>query len=244
MNSSPLRTGRLARWPRLQKTAGWIRRLYNPSLRQIHKIHQQNPDDLLQPYADTGLDRHPALFDFARKALSDLHDPLILSFGCSTGEEPVTLSRYLPGAHIDGIDINPRSVARAQALVGKAGAQRVTITHAANPPALPGVYDAVFCLSVLRHGYLEAARPLDCGSILPFARFAETVAKLDYALRPGGLMFIWGSNFRFEDSAVSVRYQPVVVPAALPHAGVVYGADNQRLDQDGNSQFVFRKLHD
>lgn len=236
-----LRIGRLARWPRLQRLVALLRGLFDPSLRQIHRLRAERASELLQPFAYTRLDRHPALFAYAREQLCAHYQPRILSFGCSTGEEPLSLSRYLPNALIDAVDINPRSISAARALIGRHGAANIDIELAATPPDHPEYYDAVFCLSVLRHGELDAARPLNCNGVLPFARFAEAVGMLDRVLRPGGLLFIWGSNFRFDDLPLAALYDAVLLQGSRPHPGAIYGPDDLLLPQNGNSQFVYRK---
>ena len=80
----------------------------------MHRLRLQRVDELLQPWPVTAPDRHPALFALAAERLAGTAEPRILSFGCSTGEEPITLARYLPQARIDGLDINPRNVAEAR----------------------------------------------------------------------------------------------------------------------------------
>lgn len=48
----------------------------------------------------TKIDRYPTLFEMAKQAFENVEHPKILSFGCSTGEEVATLSKYLPHASI------------------------------------------------------------------------------------------------------------------------------------------------
>ena len=55
----------------------------------------------------TALNRYPEIFACAANAAPDTRR--ILSFGCSTGEECVTLASYFPAAQIVGTDINPRT---------------------------------------------------------------------------------------------------------------------------------------
>ncbi len=234
------RVGRLSRWPRLQRFARIVRRIASPSLRMVHRLQQQSAE-LLQPFPDTMPDRHPALFAHAQEVLADLAAPRLLSFGCSTGEEPLTLARYLPAAQIDAVEINPRSIAIARRKAEQARCPAIAFHQSGLPPK-DKTYDAVFCLSVLRHGELDAARPDFCTEILPFHRFDETLQLFDQILRIGGHLYVWGSNFRFADSTIAPRYCAIALDTAPPHPGTVYGPDDRLIDTKGNSVFVFRKV--
>lgn len=213
-----------------------------PEARAIHRLQRHQAEPLLQPYPTTGLDRHPALFAFAQQRLAGENDVRILSFGCSTGEEPISLARYLPDAVIDAIDINPRSIAIARRQATQSGCRAVTFTVAGQPPAVEGYYDAVFCLSVLRHGQLDTERPQSCAKILAFAKYEAAIAALDRTIRSGGLLFIWGSNFHFADSIVASRYRPLYVTGTRPHFGAFYGPDDILIEQSKAECFVFEKL--
>lgn len=237
----PAQVGRLWRWPRLQALHALIRRNLIPSERTLHRLRTERAEELLQPWPVTAPDRHPALFALTRDRLGGLAEPRLLSFGCSTGEEPLTLAGYLPQARIDGLDINPRNVAEARRKVAQAGLTRISIAEAGSPPEGAALYDGVFCLSVLRHGELDAYRPETCSAVLPFRRFAQTVTALDRVLKPGGYLFLWGSNFRFADTAEAARYDVVPVPDMPPQTGVFYGADDRILPIRATRDFVFRK---
>lgn len=237
------RGGRLANWPRLQRLAAWVRRIGNPTLRAVHRLRREEAGRLLQPFPDTSLDRHPALFAFARDRLAGIAEPRLLSFGCSTGEEPISLAHYIPSALIDAVEINPRSLAIARTKVQAASLSQINLIHDAEPPS-GHRYDAIFCLSVLRHGELDAKVPQSCSGILPFSRFAATIGALDRVLKPGGWLFVWGSNFRFEQTSLASNYEPVAVAGAKTHVGAVYGPDDQLIDCNGNSLFAFRKIQE
>lgn len=236
------RKGRLARWPLLHAFAALLRRTFVPSLRATYRLQKEAAGQLLQPFPDTSHDRHPALFAFARDRLRNVPAPAILCFGCSTGEEAFTLAEYIPNAQIDAVDINPRSIRIARRSAGRRGAGKITFTLAGSPPAGPQRYDAIFCLSVLRHGDLARLVPQNCAAILPFRRFAETIEALDASLLPGGILYLWGSNFRFEDTAQAGRYEAVAVPDMVPHVGPFYGPDDRLIEGGANVQFAFRKL--
>jgi SAM-dependent methyltransferase len=229
------------RWPWLLAIWRFLKRATDPMLRAIHQLETQRPDVLLQPYPDTELDRHPALFALVRDALIGISEPRLLSFGCSTGDEPITLARYLPNARIDAIDINAYSLSIARTKADRAGIGTITFTLADRPPHLREAYDAIFCLSVLRHGRLDAERPEYCSAILPFSRFDAIVTKLDYCLKSGGLLIVWGSHFDFSAARVSAGFTAQIVPHVEPHSGPVYGPDDRLIVSAGQHGYVFRK---
>jgi trans-aconitate methyltransferase len=59
----------------------------------------------------TALDRYPEVFAAAAAAAPDARR--ILSFGCSSGEECVTLAEYFPKSEIIGAEINVLSLVKA-----------------------------------------------------------------------------------------------------------------------------------
>jgi 2-polyprenyl-3-methyl-5-hydroxy-6-metoxy-1,4-benzoquinol methylase len=220
----------------------WLRRLFDPHMRAVAAARRRFPGELLQPAGTTSEDRHPALFAELRRLLAEQTEPRLLSFGCSTGEEAFTLAHYLPRARIDGVDLNARAIATAQARAARAGTERITFAQAGTPDAADICYDAILCLSVLRHGDLDLLRPESCAAILPFTQVDSLLQRLDAVLKPGGLLAIWGSNFRFAEMAIAPRYTPLEVPGMRPEGAVIYGAVNQRLEIGRNDRFLFRKL--
>lgn len=196
---------------------------------------------LLQPATVTSEDRHPELFNRVAALLVGVESPAILSFGCSTGEEVFTLAQRFPTARIRGLDINPACIRAARRTLAAHPEPRLSFARAdsaqGEPPAS---YDAIFALSVLRHGRLDAEQPDDCSTILPFARFAAAVAALDACLKPGGVLTIWGSHFRFADLPLAARYD-VIFSRAAPSNLPVYGSDNRRLAEPGIEQIILSK---
>ncbi|MEO9131230.1 MAG: class I SAM-dependent methyltransferase [Sphingomonas sp.] len=170
--------------------------------------------------------------------------PRILSFGCATGQEAFTLARYLPQAEIDALDINPACIVRArQTARRRPEAAAITFACASAPdPAKEAFYDAILCLSVLRHSRLEAEVPDVCDDIMRFERFIAATVELDRALRPGGLLVLWGCHFRFADTALASRYLVRRVPGVRPQVPPFYGSDGRRLNIPFYQDFVFKKL--
>lgn len=202
----------------------WARRMTDPELRTIGRLIRTRRGQLFQPYPDTLEDRYPALFDALAERLADLPSPRILSFGCSSGEEVRALRRRLPQARITGVDINPRTLAKARR------ADSNPLSHYCSTANPADRYDAILALAVFRHGALEADRPENCSAILPFAQVEQGIAALDACLVPGGWLTIHNSHFRFKDTSASVHFDPV--PIDLPDVWpteVLYGTDNIRI---------------
>src|SRR4051812_759619 len=70
----------------------------------------------------------------------------ILSFGCSTGEELVSLAALFPGARLFGCDIDWHNLSAARALLGRAA----TIFESRDDEIVRhGPFDVIVCNSVL-----------------------------------------------------------------------------------------------
>ena len=138
----------------------------------------------------TWLNRYPEIFAAAAAAAPDARR--ILSFGCSTGEECVSLADYFPEAQIIGADINPLSLLEAR----KRRSDRIRFVYASDRILSGyGGFDAVFCMAVLR----SSRRKLLVGEY-PFDRFAERTRFLESLVKPGGLLVIHNTSYRFGDT--------------------------------------------
>ncbi|MGH6824212.1 class I SAM-dependent methyltransferase [Methyloceanibacter sp.] len=174
-----------------------------------------------QGSSKTGFDRYPEIFSGAAAALPEARR--ILSFGCSTGEECVTLHKYFPQAEIVGADINPLNVWRAR----RHASDKVRFVYARDRAlSSRGLFDVIFCLTVLRDSRLD-----DDSSIresYPFERFDERVRFLHSLLRSAGLLVFYGNMYRFRDSSVAHDYE--VIP--LKHTPV---GENITFARDGSN---------
>lgn len=163
------------------------------------KIHQTTPT--------TGMDRYPAIFSACRDYFADRPDLKILSFGCSTGEEVLTLRKYFPQAHITGAEVNRRSLAACRRLPVD---ERVRFVFS-SPKQISenGPYDAIFCMAVFqRTPQLVTAKGMESlQKIYPFERFERQITELDGFLNPQGLLVIHYSQYSLEDTAVSFQYK-------------------------------------
>ncbi len=182
-----------------------------------------------QPYYHTLPDRYPWLFGFAAGRIGSRPDLRILSFGCSRGDEVFSLRRYFPAAAIKGIDINPRNIARCRARARAERHANVAFELAATTQREPtGSYDAIFCLAVLCNGDLTTSGAQRCDPVLHFERFERMVVDFARCLKPGGLLVLHTTNFRFCDTAVAPDF--AVVHEADPRhlaLDVLFDRDNQ-----------------
>ncbi len=216
----------------------------SPCYRSEWLLKRDSPDNLFQPFGFTSFDRYPRIFAFVSEQLSDIATPRLLSYGCSTGEEVFTLGRYFPYGEIVGIDINPRSIAVCRNKLSRSGETRTRFELAGSPDAEPNCfYDAVFCLSLLRHGELGASSPEYCSHLIRFADFEEIVTGFSRCLKPGGYLVIRGSNFRFSDTAVSSEFDVVFsAEDKAPRKDTpVYDSDNRYLADTVYNDVIFRK---
>jgi len=189
----------------------------------------------------TSWDRYPQLFDEVVKAYSETKSvEKILSFGCSTGEECFSLKKYFPQAAIIGVDINRKNLRKA---IRKNTYNDVNFLHSNfENIRTHGSYDLIFCLSVLCR-WEDTKYVSNCEKLYPFGKFESTVDSLASSLNPNGLLVIYNSNFRFEDTATFSKHGFVIVPSPSVHdSGFVYKFDrsNNRIDER-HRHCIYRK---
>ncbi len=219
--------------------------LSDANFRSVMLLRWRKPTNLFQPFAETADDRYPEIFRFVRQQIGDGPACRILSFGCATGEEVLTLRQYFPLATVKGIDINKRNIAAAQRKVREHGLTGIELETAGAADREPeSSYDAIFAMAVFRHGGLgPSGRAGRCDHLIRFVDFEATVNGLAKALRPGGLLFIAHSNFRFGDTLASKFFD--VVYRARQHGAdpgtPIFDRNNRHLPESDHSDIGFRK---
>ena len=176
----------------------------------------------------TGLDRYPEIFTATAAVAPDARS--VLSFGCSTGEECVTLARYFPKAQIVGADINLLNLLLAM----KHRSDRIRFVFASDR-TLSGLggFEVLFCMSVLRNPKSKRR-----AGLYPFERFEERALFLESLVLPGGILVIHNAMYRFGDTAHKSSYQKI--PVVARHDKDVFLRDG--VTQAEPDHCLFRKL--
>ena len=140
---------------------------------------------------NTWYDRYPDIFQWCSEYFRG-RSIRILSFGCSTGEEVITLrDMYFTDSKIHGVDIDQRVMTDWHRLIN----ENVEFSG-----EISGVYDLVFCLSVL-------CRAGDNWDNKYFVDFDRQLVYIDDHIKVGGLLSVYNSAFRLSDSSIYGHYE-------------------------------------
>jgi len=201
-----------------------------------------SPRALHQTTVLTWMDRYPGIFAACRDHLGDRPGLRILSFGCSTGEEVLTLRRYFPSATIVGAEINTRSLERCRRL---AVDDRIAFV-ASDPETVRrhGPYDAVFCMAVLQRTphAVEARGTTDLRRLYPFEKFDRQISELDAALKGGGLLVIHHSQYLLTDASAGGHYVALDAPGQEVDFTPSFDRASRRMDRPPTIGSVFVKM--
>jgi len=170
-------------------------------------LHSYLRPDVHQTTGLTSLDRYPETFAKVRLLLPANDTLRLLSFGCSTGEEVATLRRYFPEAALVGAEANRTRLRRCRQLGLD---DRVHfIESRARAIEQHGPYDAIFAMAVLQKLPLlvHDRGVTDISRFYPFAKFDAQLSSFDRWLKPGGLIIIQNTQYRFCDSSIAAGYE-------------------------------------
>ncbi len=198
-----------------------------------------------QAYSYTLPDRYPWLFEFARRHIPDSTAIRLLSFGCSRGDEVFSLRKYFTKATIKGIDVDPRNIAVCKARLAFSRSRSIGFGVAATTNGeMSEIYDAIFCLAVLCLGDLTVSGAQRSDPYLYFEDFDRVVSDFGRCLKPGGLLFLHVTNFRFCDSSVAGQFDVLLeADAAEMSPDLLFDRENELLKGERYYPVVFRKRH-
>jgi hypothetical protein len=195
-------------------------------------------EDLHQSTVQTKMNRYPKIFSVCRGYFNGRADLRILSYGCATGEEVLSLRGAFPSAFIVGAEINRHSlkVARKHRVD-----ERIAFLES-DPAAIArlGPFDAIFCMAVLQRTPMrvKAAEIKDLTQIYPFEKFDAKITELDSWLKKDGLFVVHHSQYIFTDAAAGSKYSLLETARGIFNAGPKFDRRNVRCDRPTNSVFV------
>jgi hypothetical protein len=179
---------------------------FNPDFRSGFMMRILHGGDIHQTTPTTGLNRYPDVFSECMRYFGARRNLRILSFGCSTGEEVVTLREYFPDAEIVGAEINKRSLKKCRAL--KVDDKIAFVHSSADRLKKLGTFDAVFCMAVFQRTpqYISEAGIRDLSKIYPFAKFENQIDFLSDMVKPNGLIIVHFTQYNFEDTRAALKF--------------------------------------
>lgn len=155
----------------------------------------------------TFLGRHWTEHCVLRRYFDSDRDLSILSFGCSTGEELLSMKALFPGARLFGCDVDWYNLMKARALLGS---DALIFQSSDATIQMHGPFDIILCNSVLlasSTGLKAAPKGISPGL------WGDVVSLLDSALKPGGVLQIINSNIPFRFHPIHAQYR--ALPSAL-----------------------------
>lgn len=192
----------------------------------------------------TELDRYPRIFRRVREHFLSLPDQgqlNILSFGCSSGEEVETLSRfYFPNARILGLDVNEQVLNQARERGLDPTLVRFELSSKA-ALAENGPFDIIFAMSVFCL-WPDTQGKANITDLYTFDKFVEGVSLLHSHLEIGGLLVVVNANYRFKDLPFAGQYSSLDVN--IPASGFVeqFDRDGNRIHEPIPPDCIFRRL--
>ena len=180
----------------------------------------------------TANNRYPEIFSEVKR----LHPKAkrILSFGCSTGEEILSLKNYFPDSYIEGVEINKMCIGTCII-----NGLNVILYDDFKTDRLR--YDIIFAMSVLCR-YDDTMKDEDATKHYSFNQFDHEIERFVSKLNLGGLLIVYNSNYMVTDSTAYFYKELESMP--FDHeSGFVpkYHKDREPL-QSMYSETIFRKI--
>jgi trans-aconitate methyltransferase len=199
---------------------------------------------VLQRRTNTAPNRYPGIFRTVRSHVAANHGVnlgegklRILSFGCSTGIEVLSIRAYFPDATIFGCDRDPEALHQALRNT-RDDACRLFLS---TPEAITanGPYDLIFAMSVFcQYPYSKSVSNLE--SLYPFSLYQKLASNLTDNLREGGLFCIMNSNYLFSALPQSTQFNRLRSPL-IPGNGFIdkFARDGKRLTTSYGNKYGY-----
>lgn len=220
-----------------------IRICVDRDFRSILFLQLLNSKNVHQTTSLTYMDRYPTIFSACRDYFGGKQDLRILSYGCSTGEEVLTLRQYFPTAHIVGTDINKSSLAKCRNLPVD---EKITFVYS-TPSEIKkhGHFDIIFCMAVLQRKphYIAEKGISNLKKIYPFEKFERQIIELDELINPQGLLVVHFTQYSLWDTIVASKYQALGDYNQNDYLSPVFDKNSNLVKNPPSQNSIFIKSH-
>lgn len=200
--------------------------------------------ELHQTSTTTLMNRYPDVF-LACQEYFILDRPIkILSYGCSTGEELLTLRKYFPKSEIVGVDINPycikesmkKTYAELNTKVMKSS-QKNMMKH--------GPFDLVLCMAVLQRTPEAIAdkKINDISSIYSFEKFEAQLKRMDLYVKEKGLLVVHFTPYLFKHTSISKKYKDYGEVTQIGYSTKHFDNKGHIMENEPPQKSIHEKIH-
>ncbi len=218
-----------------------VKLLIKPEFRAQWMMEKMNKDRVQQTTQRTWEDRYPEIFSACRDYFAEQNkeDIRILSYGCCTGEEVVTLRRYFPNAVIIGAELNKHSLSVCRK---RKCDDNIHFIYS-KPDIIKqyGPFDAVFCMAVLERLPMIVLKEhiTDMSEMYPFEKFDTQIHEIDSYVKAGGLLIVHNTHYDIMDTNLASKYTPYGVHG---FKNMIFGRDSKLKKDNEFQQSMFIKL--
>lgn len=220
-----------------------IRVCVDADFRSILLLQLLNSKNVHQTTSLTFMDRYPTIFSACRDYFEGKQDLKILSYGCSTGEEVLTLRQYFPTAHIIGAEINKRSLAICRKL--PVDEKSTFLYSTLSEIQKHGPFDAIFCMAVLQRKphHIATKGISNLKKIYPFEKFERQIIELDELINPQGLLVVHFTQYSLWDTSIVSKYKALENYNQDNYKVPVFDKNNNLVKNPAHQNTIFIKLH-
>lgn len=224
----------------LRKGKHAVKLLVNPKERAQWNMEHFKKGRVQQTTQLTWEDRYPDIFAACKEFFDkqNRENIRILSYGCCTGEEVVTLRKYFPKAEIIGAEINRHSlkVCRKRRLDKDIHFVYSTPKNISKY----GPFDAVFCMAVLERlpMYVEKKHITDLSDMYPFEKYNEQIHEIDGYVKNKGLLIAHFSHYDLMDTDLASKYSEYEEHG---YKGIVFDVNSKMKKDHQFQQSIYEK---
>lgn len=213
-----------------------FRAIYSMKLFKAKRVNQTTPL--------TYMNRYPVIFSACKNYFKDKDNISILSYGCSTGEEVLTLRTYFEDADIVGAEINKNSLKVCRSL--NVDDKIDFIKSKPSNIRKKGKFDAIFCMAVFQRTPHDVTSQgiTSLKKIYPFEKFEDQITELDGYVKKGGLLVVHFSQYSFVDTIVGWKYKALGEYNQDDYSSSIFDKNSELIKENVDRKSIFIKVED